>query len=137
MYDIFYVANYIIFRCYKLELEITQDVLQNLLFLVQKEFITAYNHKCFISDFYALGTGPLNLGINREYFSYHTRNLPTPTYSDFYFPKQDQYVIDSIISDYAEYGPEKIKFEARSDGSYLEAKAKSSKDQKEIYVIVF
>lgn len=132
MYDIFLVANYIISQCNKLEIKITHTILQNLLFLVQKESVTAYNHPCFAGDFYALDSGPLNLEINREYFSYHSRNLPESICSDFCFSKQDQYIIDSIISEYAEYGEGKIMSEICADELFLEARKRSSQDYTEI-----
>ena len=132
MYDIFLVANYVISQCNKLELKITHNILQNLLFLIQKEFVAVFKHRCFEDNFYALKTGPLNLEINREYFSYYTRNLPESIHSDFCFSKQDQYVIDSIISDYAEYGEGKIISEICADELFLDARKRSSQSHMEI-----
>lgn len=142
MYDIYHVANYIISQCNKMELKITHDILQNLLFLVQKEFVAVFKHRCFEDNFYALETGPLNLEINRKYFSYHNRNLHTECSgfnecSCFSFSKSDKYVVDSIICEYAEDGEEKIVQEISSDKSYLEARIKSDWYHKEKIVFLF
>ena len=122
MYNVYYVANYIIEYCNKKNIPISNLKLQKLLYFVQASFLVNKNMPCFEDDFVAWDFGPVVPAIYHKYKSYGSSNIYS--YYDMpydYFKHSDALLIDEMLDSCAKYSAAQLVDITHRQSPWLDA----------------
>lgn len=117
-----WVANYIIYKLNRRNIEITHLKLQKLLYFSQKEFLKKYNIPLFADDFEAWIHGPVLPIIYKEYAKYGWDNIPCSFFNIFPLTKLEKETIKNVLNNYQNFSGKELEYFTHQEYSWLKAR---------------
>ncbi len=109
MYSALLVASYIIMRCNKTQMTISNLKLQKILYFIQAEFLVTVGYPCFSERIEAWDFGPVVPDVYHKYKVYGSASIPYVDRTILYsFTDKDKNLIDDVIDECAKYSASKL-----------------------------